>query len=167
VTNWSSGLPFCLSYSNFGGNQDCNHDTGGSNAPCRPNAHGHLGTNLSSPQFHAVSATDTKHGTITKNFWTPQSATGGLFSFPGLDVVGNAGNNNYYGPSFFNTDLSLSKAFVIHESVEAKFRFDAFNAFNHINTGNPNSTDIFNNGPINNEGVATPRYLEFSARVQF
>ncbi len=167
VTNWSSGLPFGLGYSNFGGNQDCNHDTGGSNAPCRPNAHGHLSTKLSAPTFNPVSSTDTAHGTITKTFWTPQAKSGGVFSFPGLDVVGNAGNNNYYGPSFFNTDLSLDKSFTIHESIAVKFRFDAFNAFNHINTGNPNNTDIFSSGPINNEGVATPRYLEFNARVQF
>jgi hypothetical protein len=36
-----------------------------------------------------------------------------IFSFPGLDVIGNAGNNNYFGP-FFNTDLALTKAFGIH-----------------------------------------------------
>jgi hypothetical protein len=167
VTNWSSGLPFGVGYSNFGGDQDCNHDTGGSAAPCRPNAHGHLSTSLSGPKFNPVSATDTKHGTITKTFWTPQAKSGGIFSFPGLDKIGNAGNNNYYGPSFFNTDLALTKAFTVYENVAVKFRFDAFNAFNHINTGNPNNTDIFSSGPINNEGVAAPRYLEFSLRVQF
>jgi hypothetical protein len=167
VVNWSGGLPFGLGYSNFGGNQDCNHDTGGSNAPCRPNANGRLKTKLSGPQFHAVSSTDTTHGTITKTYWTPQSTTGGLFSFPGLDVVGNGGNNNYFGPSFFNTDMALTKSFTIRESIAVKFRFDAFNAFNHINTGNPNNNDIFQSGPINSEGVAQPRYLEFSARVQF
>ncbi len=158
VLNWSSGLPFGLSYSSFGSNEDCNHDTGSSSAPCRPNTHGHLRTNLTS--FDPVSH--------TRTFWTKQTASGGLFTFPGLDVIGNGGNNNYFGPAFFNTDLALSKAFTIHESIAATFRFDAFNAFNHINAGNPNTTDIFNNGPISGEAAgAQPRYLEFSARVQF
>ncbi len=170
VTNWSSGLPFGLNFSSFGTNENCRYNTGDSAAPCRPNAHGHLSTSLSGPKFNPVSATDTKHGTITKTFWTPQSKTGGIFSFPGLDKVGNGGANNYFGPSFFNTDLAMTKAFTIHESVAIKFRFDAFNAFNHINTGNPNSQDIFSSGPINQTGnndTANPRYLEFSARVQF
>ena len=170
VANRSSGLPFGLGFSSFGGNQNCRYNTGDSAAPCRPNASGRMKTHLSSPTFNALSATDTKHGTITKTYWTPQAKSGGVYSFPGLDVVGNAGNNNYFGPAYFNADLALTKTFSIHESIAVKFRFDAFNAFNHINTGNPNSTDIFGSGPINQTGnndTANPRYLEFSARVQF
>jgi hypothetical protein len=170
VTNWSGGLPFGLGFSNFGGNDDCNHDTGGSAAPCRPNASGRLKTSLSGPIFHAVSPTDTTHGTITKTYWDPGNSHN-IFSFPGLDVVGNAGNNNYTGPSFFNTDMALSKAFSVWEQVAVKFRFDAFNTFNHINSSNPSNTDIFSQGPITGSstgpGVINPRYLELSLRVQF
>jgi hypothetical protein len=163
VLNLSGGLPFGVGFSNFQTDpnatpEDCNHNTGGSAAPCRPNAKGHLQTSLT--KFDPVSH--------TRNYWSPQSKTGGMFSFPGLDVIGNAGNNTYRGPSFFNTDLSLSKQFAIWESVSTSFRFDAFNAFNHINAGNPNNTDIFNNAPISGEAAgAQPRYLEFSLRVQF
>jgi hypothetical protein len=160
VLNWSSGLPFGVSFSNFGNNQDCNHNTGGSAAPCRPNANGRLKTHLSG--FDPISH--------TRTFWQPQSTTSGVFSFPGLDVIGNAGNNNYFGPSFFNTDLSLTKSFTIWEQVATIFRFDAFNAFNHINAGNPNTTNIFTNGPISSgtsgQGQG-PRYLTLSLRVQF
>ena len=171
VFNWSSGLPFSLGYSNFGNNEDCNHDTGGSAAPCRPNANGHLSTSLSGPVFHALSATDTAHGTITKSYFTPNPS---IFSFPGLDKIGNGGANNYFGPGYFQTDLTLTKAFNIWESVNTSFRVDAFNVFNHINSGNPYNTDIFGTtsggGPINNSGggsAGTPRYLEFSLRVAF
>jgi hypothetical protein len=178
VVNFASGLPFGLSYSGFGTNQNCHYNTGDSAAPCRPNANGRLSTKISSPIFHAVSSTDSKHGTITRTFWDP-SNSGNTFSFPGLDVVGNAGNNNYFGPSFFNADMGLTKAFAIRESVAVKFRFDAFNAFNHISSGNPSNTDIFSSGPIDqNSGNggngyggmangAQPRQLEFSVRVQF
>jgi len=177
VMNWSSGLPFGLGYSNFGGNQSCHYNTGDSAAPCRPDANGRLKTKMSGPIFHGLTG-DPTHGTITKTFWTPQSP-GGVFSFPGLDKIGNAGNNNYFGPAFFNSDLSLTKAFAIHESVAVKFRFDAYNAFNHISSGNPSNTDIFSSGPIDqNSGNggngyggmangAQPRQLEFSLRVNF
>ena len=169
VTNWSSGLPFGVSYSSFGTNQDCHHNVGDSAAPCRPNASGHMKTHLSSPSFNAVSATDTAHGTISRTFWSPTDSKN-VFSFPGLDVVGNAGNNTYFGPSFFNTDMAVTKTFTIHESVAAKIRFDAFNAFNHINAANPNNGDITGSGdgPISGEAPgANPRYLEISARIEF
>jgi hypothetical protein len=172
VLNWSSGLPFSVSYSNFGGNEDCNHNTGGSAAPCRPNANGKLKTHLSSPIFGS-------DGKIKRNYWTPQSASSGIYSFPGLDVIGNGGANNYFGPSFFNTDMAITKAFTIHESIVTKFRMDAFNAFNHIQAANPADNNIFNSGEINSGsgagglgfgGMAPgpgPRQLEFSLHVQF
>ena len=81
-------------------------------------------------------------------------------------------------------DLAITKAFTIHENIVTKFRMDAFNAFNHINAGNPNNTDVFGSsttsagtaaGPIGGEaagcvgvgGTCGPRQLEFSLRVQF
>jgi hypothetical protein len=160
VVNWSSGLPFGVSYSNFGNNQDCNHNVGGTAAPCRPNANGRLQTNLT--KFDPISH--------TRTFWKPQPTANGVFSFPGLDVIGNAGNNNYYGPQFFNTDLSITKSFAITEKIATIFRFDAFNAFNHINAANPNNTNIFGSGPISSSTAGAgspPRYLTFSLRVQF
>jgi hypothetical protein len=159
VVNLSGGLPFGVSFDNFGGDQDCNHNTGGSAAPCRPNASGHMKTNLT--KFDPVSK--------TRTYWTPQPKSGGIFSFPGLDKIGNAGNNNYIGPNFFNADLGITKAFTIHENIATKFRMDAFNAFNHINPGNPNTTNVLgSSGPISGESAGgSPRQLEFSLRVQF
>jgi hypothetical protein len=171
--NWSGGLPFTVSYSNFGGNQDCNHNVGGTSAtggsgataaPCRPNATGHMKTSVSPAAYSAT-------GFKTNTYWQSQPD---VFSFPGLDVIGNAGFNTYWGPSFFSSDMAITKAFTIHEEIATKFRMDAFNVFNHINPGNPNNTDIFGTGPINSEapgcvpsGDCGPRQLEFSLRVQF
>ena len=91
-----------------------------------------------------------------------------VFSYPGLDKIGNAGANDYFGPKFFNDDLALTKAFTIHENIATNFRMDAFNAFNHINPGNPNNGDVFGTGPISGQAPgANTRYLEFSLRVQF
>ncbi len=174
VLNWAGGLPFSISYSDFNTNpaldgtakdETCTQDTGSSAAPCRPNASGRLKTSLTA--FDPVSH--------TRSFWTPVTpGGGGVFSFPGLDVIGNGGANTYGGPKFFSEDMAITKAFAIWESVEAKFRMDAFNVFNHINAGNPNDGDIFNDGPISGEangcypgGNCGPRQLEFSLRVQF
>jgi len=60
----------------------------------------------------------------------PLAANGsvsGPFSKPYLDQFGNLGRNSYFGPSFFNTDMSLLKNIPIHENIVAQFRVDAFN----------------------------------------
>ena len=158
VLNWSGGLPYSVNMGGgFGNNQDCTHNTGSSSAPCRPNTNGHIKTDLTKAKVSG--------GTVSREFWTPQPQ---LFSYPGLDVIGNAGANTYRGPSFFNTDAAITKGFTIHESIVAKFRMDAFNAFNHINPGNPDG-NIFGTGHISGVAPASApaRQLTFSARVQF
>ena len=81
------------------------------------------------------------------------------------------GRNSFYGPGYFNGDLSLQKNFPIREDILAQFRVDAFNGFNHINPGNPASTVTGSDGNITGEpalGIYTnPRQLQFSLRVQF
>jgi hypothetical protein len=150
--NWSSGLPYTLSI-------NCGQDIP-SSAPCYPNVipGGHLKTSLS--------AFDP--GSRTRTFYQQQDLSGGgLFSDPGLDHIGNSGRNTYYGPTYYNTDLSLEKKFQIYESLLAQFRFDAYNAVNHINPGNPGG-NITSAGTINGEAPGPgPRALEFSFRLQF
>lgn len=158
VLNLANGLPYSVNMGGgFGNNQDCNHNTGGSAAPCRPNTSGHIKTHLTSAKVSG--------GTVSRDLWTPQPQ---LFSFPGLDVIGNVGANTYRGPGFFNTDAAITKGFTIHESWVAKFRMDAFNVFNHINPGNPDG-NIFGTGHISGSAPSSypTRQLEFSARIQF
>ena len=150
VLNWSGGLPFTLSFG------ECGSDIPG-DAPCYPNANGHMKTSLGSYD-------PAKNYRV---FFQPQKLGAGLFSDPGLDTIGNNGRNTYFGPSFFNTDLALTKAFSIWEQVAVKFRMDAFNAFNHINAGQPGG-NVENLGTIGNEAPGgQPRQMEFSLRVQF
>jgi hypothetical protein len=177
VANISGGLPWSVGYDQFtpgaANPEDCYHNVGGTAAPCRPNAIGHMPTNLTA--FDPVSR--------TRSFFKAQPRSGGIFSFPGLDVIGNAGANTYRGPTFWSDDMAIAKQFTIHETISSTFRMDAFNAFNHINPGNPNNGDVFvsqgaNTGDqannINGEaagcypgGDCGPRQLEFSLRVQF
>jgi hypothetical protein len=159
VLTWASGLPFTLSYN------ECSASVPG-DAPCYPNG---AGSNIH-PSLGAYNPTTHNrfyfHGTKVPLTTAPFEG----FSAPGLDQIGNSGRNNVFGPGYFNTDLSLQKNFPIHESFFAQFRVDAYNAFNHINPGNPggsiDSGDQFISG-INTAAQFPTRQLQFSVRLQF
>jgi hypothetical protein len=177
VINWASGEPFTLTYN------ECNASVGGTSAPCYPNGRGGF------LKTHLTSLNPITH---QKTFFAPvqeDNPAAGLcggsssgFTCPGLDEIGNAGRNDAFGPSFFNTDLALQKNFPIHEAIFAQFRVDAFNAFNIVSSGNPGggggstasieSYGYINSGSGSNQFPgyapgAQPRQLSFSARIQF
>jgi hypothetical protein len=171
VSTWSGGLPFTVNYNESGANVDDTPNPGTSGGAA-PNATGHMKTSLSGYVPNGK-------GTGSRTFYQQQTTNvvtdpgTGIFSNPGLDNYGNAGLNTYRGPTFFSTDLAITKAFTIWENVETKFRMDAFNAFNHITAGNPGG-NIESVGSIGGEGGGCgqgndcgPRQLEFSLRVQF
>ena len=73
------------------------------------------------------------------------------------------------GPGYFNTDMSAFKDFHIVREQTVGFRFDAFNAFNIVSYGNPDTgiTDS-NFGNISNQGArSSERHLQFSANYRF
>ena len=57
------------------------------------------------------------------------------FSFPGAGELGNQGRNQFYGPRFFDVDLSLVKRFKVTETAAFAFRAEAYNLFNNTNFG--------------------------------
>jgi hypothetical protein len=90
------------------------------------------------------------------------------------------GRNAFRGPGLWNLDLALSKTFPIHESVNAEFRAEGFNIFNHHNlfllesgndvaafAGNPEvlaaKGGIGNNGGANDER----RFGQFALKINF
>ncbi|MEO8735768.1 MAG: TonB-dependent receptor [Edaphobacter sp.] len=159
--NWSGGLPFTPSYG------ECGKDILGS--PCMPNKTG-PNLPLSLKSFNPVGHSQTYF--IPGPAFGPNGSTSGVFQRPSVDQFGTVGRNNYFGPSFFNADLSLLKNIPIRESIEGQLRVNAFNAFNHINPGNPGTCidcSIGSNaGVITGMAVgASPRQLEFSARITF
>lgn len=163
VLNWSGGLPYTLNYGEASSNVP-------GSAPTYPSAVSgrHMTTSLAgfdASAKHRVFYAQQIPGKLTDP--AAVAAGTGVFVDPGLDTIGNVGRNTYFGPTFFNTDLAISKSFSIWESVATKFRMDAFNAFNHINPGNPGGS-IESEGDIT--GMALPvsqRQLEFSLRVEF
>ncbi len=70
----------------------------------------------------------------------------------------------FKGPGAWNTDASVFKNFSITESVRLRVTADFFNAFNHPNDSNPNSTTGL-------QDLSTqpndPRTIQFSLRLSF
>lgn len=155
--NIAGGLPFTLSYGECGSNIP--------DGPCTPNQLKAMPTSLSGPTFSSG-------GTISRTYYPAHSLGDGYFANPGLDHIGNAGINTYRGPKFFTDDAAFTKSFSIWEQVNAQFRMDAFNVFNHINAGNPGGS-IESTGSIGGEAAGCvgstcgPRQIEVSARIQF
>jgi hypothetical protein len=160
--NIASGLPFTPSYG------ECGTDI--PDGPCMPNKT-NTRLNLSLGSFSTA--------THSRTYFVPGPAFGangspsGVFVRPNIAQFGNVGRNNYFGPSFWADDLSLHKNFPIHESIQAQFRMDAFNAFNHIAAGNPGSVCI-DCSVASSAGVVTssalgilPRQLQFAITVNF
>jgi len=59
---------------------------------------------------------------------------------PGWCGFGDTNRNAYWGPGVFGIDSSIMKNWTLMEGKSFQFRWDAFNATNHPNFGNPAST---------------------------
>jgi hypothetical protein len=57
-----------------------------------------------------------------------------------LGGFGNEGRNAFNGPGNWNFDASFFKSTRITERMKLEYRFEAFNALNHPQFGDPNTT---------------------------
>jgi hypothetical protein len=57
--------------------------------------------------------------------------------FVATNEFGNLGRNAVTGPSFFNTDISITKVMTLAGRYRMQFRADVFDVFNHPNFGPP------------------------------
>lgn len=91
------------------------------------------------------------------------------FSQPEPFHLGNgpAYYDNLRGPGLNSTDLSLFKEFNSFERLKVQFRAEAFNAFNHVQFGNPDTgvTDA-SFGEITSQNNA-PRQVQFGLKLLF
>ncbi|HTW60328.1 MAG TPA: carboxypeptidase regulatory-like domain-containing protein [Terracidiphilus sp.] len=91
------------------------------------------------------------------------------FGVPAPDAFGTESNGAVRGPGYFNTDLSAFKDFHTFREEIIGFRFDAFNAFNIVSYGNPDTgiTDT-NFGNVSLQGPRSQeRHLQFSLHYDF
>jgi hypothetical protein len=80
---------------------------------------------------------------------------------------GDARRDSLSGPNLYVSNMSISKNLLPLESKSLDFRVEAFNVFNHVNLGIPNSTiDSFGAGQITNVQVAM-RQMQVALHFQF
>jgi hypothetical protein len=91
------------------------------------------------------------------------------FGVSANNKFGTESNGAVRSPGFFNTDLSAFKDFHTFREETIGFRFDAFNAFNIVSYGNPDTgiTDSnFGNVALQNPR-STERHLQFALHYNF
>ncbi len=85
-------------------------------------------------------------------------------------TFGNAPRTFGRGPSLTTADFTLLKRVALHEQQGVEFRLEAFNAFNHANLGNPNTTfGSASFGKISSlqSGTTGSRTLQLAAHYTF
>ena len=111
VTSFMSGTPFTPTVSNTASlNSDC--------CTLRPDRLG-VGT----------------RSDANRDGWFDKTA----FAVPGLYQFGTSGRNILRGPGFMTADWALSKSIFFTETKKLELRWEAFNALNRTNLGNPNT----------------------------
>lgn len=91
------------------------------------------------------------------------------FSQPQSYHLGNgpAYYSNLRGPGLDSTDLSFFKEFKTVETLHVQFRAEAFNAFNHVQFGNPDTgVSDLNFGVITSQ-ANSPRQIQFGLKLLF
>ena len=58
----------------------------------------------------------------------------------GIGRNGYVRHNSFRGPRFNDLDLSLGKVFTVAERKTLEFKWETYNAVNHVNLANPNTT---------------------------
>jgi hypothetical protein len=170
-----SGLPYTPGYQNCSADNDL--------GICRPNAIGNnfqLGAGKFDPATDSVRYFTPSPYVLGGNNCGPGGTAGpcpttfGPYGLPAVGTFGNIHRDSLYGPGLVNTDLSIAKKFPVTEKVALSFRADAFNLFNKVNLGQPNScVDCQGQGAglitstIGSQDGTSMRRLQFAVRLDF
>jgi hypothetical protein len=92
-----------------------------------------------------------------------------------MNLLGNAGRNQIYGPGLLDLDFSIFKNFQIRESLGLQFRFEFFNILNHTNLQAPlDNLNLFTSTgtPVPGAGAldsttTTSRQIQFALKLLF
>jgi hypothetical protein len=90
-----------------------------------------------------------------------------------------SGRNQFYGPGFWNFDLSFSKRMKLSERFELETRFEGYNIFNHphfLNPGNPDDNGnliesslfgVITNTYTQPDGTTSARQIQVAMKLSF
>jgi len=106
-------------------------------------------------------------GQVTYPGTLQQWFTPAAYGIPAAYTYGNAGRDTLRGPGRTNFDMSIFKAFTLHEQTRLEFRAEAFNVFNHPQFGLPNPNIGNAQAGTITSTVGNPRQLQMGARIQF
>ena len=115
------------------------------------------GQQVGDPFAAPASAACTPNPSLGKVYIT----NGCAFAEPPFGSAGS-GRNEFYGPGFWNFDLSFSKRMKLTERFELETRFEGYNIFNHPHFLNP-GTDSAGNGNLiesSQFGIITNTYTQ-------
>ncbi len=104
----------------------------------------------------------------TINHWFNPAA----YTNPAPGTFGNVRRNSLVGPRFSNVNISIAKEFPIREAMGLEIRANAYNAFNHINFGNPDA-NVGDSGAADNSSgkissvIGSARIIELGAHFRF
>jgi hypothetical protein len=158
--NWSSGLPFSVSYSQCRSDVDV--------GPCWASQTGATNVNVSSLQ------TPTSGSPYVTYFAAAPAALSNGASFNGFtrpapETFGT--RNSLYGPHYTNIDMAVAKNIPITEKLNAQFRVEAFNVANHPQLGLPDGCIDCGGTAGRISGlqgnIAQMRNLQFGLRLDF
>ena len=92
-----------------------------------------------------------------------------VFSQPAAFTFGNTQptSPDLRSPSIRNWDLSIFKEWRVLERATLQFRTEAFNAFNTVRFGSPNTTVTSNQFGVVSTQANSPRQIQFGLKLLF
>jgi len=92
-----------------------------------------------------------------------------VFAQPAPFTFGNLGTRvpDILSPGVNNLDLSLFKVFPLSERFNLQFRAEAFNAFNRVQFGGPNTTVTSGSFGFVTSQANSPRQMQFGLKLVF
>jgi hypothetical protein len=85
----------------------------------------------------------------------------------GLYRNGTSSRDMLRGPSLYRFDIALAKNFTVAEGKALEFRWENFNAFNHLNLGLPNSFIDGGNPGMIQYAATDPRRMQFGLHFRY
>ena len=89
------------------------------------------------------------------------------FKFPEAGSQGTSERNVFSGPGYFNLDVAMHKSFRIRQSQAFQIRLEAYNVFNNVRFGMPNTNLSSSEFGRITSTAGNPRKMQFALRYQF
>jgi hypothetical protein len=147
IVNWHTGFPFNPVY-----NDSCAVTSTSGTCSYRPTAYyGGVKASQSTDTFKKTrgyfpEASSTYFATPAQPTGTAWPTNGTAPTPSALPIAPGIGRNAFFGPRYFDTDFSVTKAFglpkmkILGESARFELRGNAYNLFNQLNLASPDAT---------------------------